>query len=193
MKSLLVKSLQYKDDRGGHQVGPHLPAGFPSTLSLPPSPESCCRQTQPYQGGQRCLKTPTLLGEKAIIPTRAGARSNLHTRVPGQSGVALNPGGDYWRRDGCYLWQTQTPQTCWEPVLHRHSQPSCSLRPLYPGSGRRNLALQRMCEPGKRVLEVPMPLRAGVTFTCAVAVLAIAAGLLERGAGRAEVHTVLLG
>lgn len=38
-----------------------------------------------------------------------------------------------------------------------------------------------------------MPLWAGSTLTCAVAVLAVTAGLLERGAGGAEAHTMLLG
>lgn len=34
--------------------------------------------------------------------------------------------------------------------------------------------------------------RLGAPLTCAVAVLAVTAGLLERGAGGAEAHTMLL-
>ena len=63
MESLLVKRLQGRETTvRASWVAPG-PAWPPS--ARPPSPESCCRQTQSYQGGQRCLKSPTLLEGKA--------------------------------------------------------------------------------------------------------------------------------
>lgn len=89
MKSLLVKSLQGKDDNGEGHVGLAVTSQKPiHPTHLCPSPVSYCRQNQSYQVDRRCLKTLILLGGKAVVPHSSCSQLQA-PHLQGHSGVAL--------------------------------------------------------------------------------------------------------
>lgn len=79
MKSLLVKRLQGRETTVRASRAAAAPA-WPLS-ARPPSPESCCRQTRSYQGGQRCSKSPTLLEGKAVGGSHS-SRAQLQSPQP---------------------------------------------------------------------------------------------------------------
>lgn len=79
MKSLLVKCLQGRETTV--RAGQAAPARAWPSSARPRSPESCCRQTQSYQEGQRCSKSPTLLEGKAVGGSH-GSRAQLQSPPP---------------------------------------------------------------------------------------------------------------
>lgn len=93
------------------------------------------------------------------------------------------------------LCQAQNQLSCLVPETIHHSHPWCSLLPLSPGSNHHNLAWQGTrgtCGLSRSVRTCALSPGCAEVLTCAVSVLPIATGLLERGRRRAQGHTMLL-